>query len=75
MVALMSDGFILDTPEQIQMGRLITLKHALRLEIAGLRKSRGPSAYSIVKKELGFKGSREKVYDQLKEYIDKQTST
>jgi hypothetical protein len=55
----------------IQMIRLITLKHMLGLEMKGMKK-RGRSAYAIVKEELGFRGNRQKVYDQLKEYIDEQ---
>jgi hypothetical protein len=55
--------------EQIDRYRLQTLKSALRLELLGMAR-RGTSVYSIVKKEFGFKGNKQKVYDQLCEYID-----
>ena len=57
---------IIDTPEKIQAFRLLTLKSMLKLEIAGMTK-RGPSAYSIIKKEFGFKGNKQAV---LSQYID-----
>ena len=57
--------------EKIAGARLITLKHMLHLEMQGMKR-RGRSAYSIIKDELGFRGSRQKVYDQLEEYINEQ---
>ena len=47
-------GFIIDTPAALRLARLITLKHALRLEAFGMKR-RGPSAFSIIKKETGIK--------------------
>ena len=52
----------------IEFYRLITLRSALGLEIKGLKK-RGKSAYSIIKEELGFKGNKQKVYNQIDAYI------
>ena len=52
------------TGSQIEGARLLTLRQMLRLEMRGMSKSRGPTAYSILK-TLGFKGSREKVLAQL----------
>ena len=57
--------------EKIAGARLITLKHMLSLEMKGMKR-RGRSAYSIIKSELGFRGNRQKVYDQLEEYINEQ---
>ena len=54
------------TGNQIEGARLLTLRQMLRLEIAGMSKSRGPTAYSTLKM-MGFKGSREKVLAQLDE--------
>jgi len=53
----------------IDNARLIALKHMLHLELRGMKR-RGRSAYSIVREELGFRGNRQRVYDQLKEYIN-----
>ena len=57
--------------DNIQKVRIIALKHMLSLELKGMKR-RGRSAYSIVKEELGFRGNRQKVYNQLKEYIDEE---
>ena len=59
---------ILDKPEDIKLFRLASLRSALKLEILGMKR-RGPSVYSIVKKELGFKGSKKEVLKQLENYI------
>ena len=60
---------VIDEPSQIDRFRLLTLRSALKLEVLGLRR-RGPSVYSIVKKEFGFLGSRKSVLRQLNELID-----
>jgi hypothetical protein len=55
-------------PDGIPTFRLMTLQKAIELEAKGLRK-RGPSALTIVKREYGLKGSRQRVLDQLEEMI------
>ena len=66
----MSDGTIIITGEKnINMARLLTLKHALRLEILGLKNSRW-SIYALVKKEFGFKGNKKSVLTQLIAHIE-----
>jgi len=62
---------ILDTPKQIDTYRLLTLRQALKLEILGLKMSRGASAYSIIKKELGLKGNKQSVFNQLSTMLGK----
>jgi len=62
---------ILDTPNQIDTYRLLTLRQALKLELLGLKMSRGSSAYSIIKKELGLKGSKQSVFNQLSTMLGK----
>ena len=59
---------IADTPYKIDLYRLLSLRAALRLEVVGLR-GRGRSAYSIAKKELGVKGNKQKVLDQVNQMI------
>ena len=59
---------IADTPDKIEWTRLLYLRYGLRMEVVGL-KSRGRSAYSIAKEELGIKGSRQKVLDEVNEII------
>ena len=57
--------------DNIQKVRIIALKHMLSLELKGMKRH-GRSAYSIVKEELGFRGNRQRVYNQLKEYCDEE---
>lgn len=54
-------------PAQIEVARLLTLRQMLRLEMLGMTK-KGRSAYSILKSEFGFKGSREAVFAALTEW-------
>jgi hypothetical protein len=54
---------------QIILARLITLKHALKLEMKGLKR-RGQSAHSIVKWELGITGSKVKCLAALEQKIE-----
>ena len=54
---------------EIQKARILALRSALKLEIAGMKRSKAPSAYSMIKKEMGFKGNRQKVMTQINQYI------
>jgi len=54
----------LSTPEQIEAYRLATLRTGLRLEIKGLRMSRGRTSYALLK-DIGYKGSRERVLEMV----------
>lgn len=56
------------TGNQIDDARRLTLRAMLKLEIRGLSKSRGPSAYSTLKSVYGYKGTRESVLAQLDEW-------
>ena len=59
--------------DQIGLARLMTLKKMLKLEVRGMKRA-GRSAYSIIKSEYGFRGSKQKVLDQLEsmeiKYVD-----
>jgi len=59
---------IADTPYKIELYALLSLRAALRMEVAGL-KGRGKSAYAIAKQELGIKGNKQKVLDQVNQII------
>jgi hypothetical protein len=52
------------TGSQIEAARLLTLRQMLKLEMMGMSRSSGPTAYSTLKM-MGFKGTREKVMEQL----------
>jgi len=56
-------------PEQVDAFRLRALRGALKLEILGMKR-RGRSVYSIVKEEFGFKGSKQKVLEQMEAKIN-----
>jgi hypothetical protein len=61
---------ILNTPQQIDMYRQRVLLKGLKLELIGMKLSRGKSCYSIIKKEYGLKGNKQAVYDQFKAISD-----
>lgn len=77
-----TDAGTIFTGSHIRLYRLVTLKSALKLEIKGIRVRRNFSAYSTLKNELGLRGSRERVLEQVeailreatinKEYTDKE---
>jgi|TARA_R110000803_G_scaffold204260_1_gene270164 hypothetical protein len=60
---------MLITEENINRARLLTLRTALKLEVLGLKRG-GRSAYVILKDELGLKGSRESVLQQVERYLE-----
>lgn len=49
---------------------LLSLKGRLKLEILGMKVSKGKTAYSQVKTIFGFRGNKTRVYNQLCEYIE-----
>jgi len=56
---------VLSTPEQINSLRAHMLRIGLESELKGFRlTNKAPSCYTIIKRELGFKGSKIKVYAQ-----------
>jgi hypothetical protein len=72
-------GYYVVTPEgedgaiPMNFYRLATLKSALALELRGMKLSRARavgSAYVQIKRELGWKGSRQKIYDRLCQLIE-----
>ena len=67
----MSEIAMLHEQEQIAVYRLLTLRQMLKLEMLGMKR-RGRSAYSIIKQELGLKGSRETVFKTLSEILGKE---
>jgi hypothetical protein len=60
---------IADTPEKINAYMLLALRGALKMEVLGMKNSKGHSANQIVKKQFGFKGSKEKVLEQFTNYL------
>jgi hypothetical protein len=57
------------TGSQINQYRILVLLSALKLEMLGIKRSRGSTAYSILKKEFNLKGNQQSVYDQVSAMI------
>lgn len=55
----------------VRLYRMITLHSGLGLEIKGMRLSRkAPTCYSIIKREYGLKGNRQRVLDQFEILVE-----
>jgi len=52
------------TEQQITNAQILTLRAMLKLEMKGMKRSRAPSAYSMLK-SMGYKGTREAVLATL----------
>jgi hypothetical protein len=57
------------TGSQIDRHRIVVLLSALKLEMLGMKRSRGSTAYSILKKQFNLKGNKQSVYDQVSAMI------
>ena len=67
-----SVGGVVITGESILHYRFLTMIQGLKAEIGGMRlTSKGRTCYSMLKREYGFKGSREKVLAQAQEAMEK----
>ena len=60
---------IIDNPNHIQLYTMVVQKQALKLEIYGM-KTRGRSAYSLIKEQYKLKGNRQKVLEQFTKMIE-----
>jgi hypothetical protein len=60
----------IETKEDLEMYNLLRIKGALKLEVAGMKHSSGKSVYAYVKRQFGFKGSKESVLQQLIDHIN-----
>ena len=60
---------IIDNPNHIELYTMVVQKQALKLEIYGL-KTRGKSAYVLIKEIYKLKGSKQKVLEQFTKMIE-----
>jgi hypothetical protein len=67
-IEVTESGAMVITGGEIQVYRLLTLRHALQVETIGLRLTRGRSALAIVKAETGLKARTAK--DMIPKYED-----
>lgn len=58
------------TGDEISAYRAKVLLSALRLETKGLKISRGPSVYSIIKREYNLKGDKLSVLNQFESILN-----
>jgi DNA-binding CsgD family transcriptional regulator len=56
---------------QPEMFNMLAQKYALKLELVGLKHSRG-SVYAHIKRVYGLRGSRQSVYTQFCELVEKE---
>ena len=60
---------IIDNPNHIELYRMMVQKQALILEMNNM-KTRGRSAYSLIKEQYNLKGSKQKVLEQFTKMIE-----
>jgi hypothetical protein len=64
---------MLTNPAQIATFRYCAMLRGLGLEIKGMKMSRGMTMYALIKKELGLKGNKTDVYNELANMLGKPT--
>ena len=62
-------GFMCAGRDSVNLYRLLSIRKMCEMRLLGLR-SRGPSPFTVIKRELGFRGNNEKVLAQLNAYIE-----
>ena len=70
MIESNEHGTMVITGEHIPLYRLMVMASGLKLEIKGIRYSRGRTCYALAKSEFGFKGNKTKVLEQLEAHIE-----
>ena len=63
---------LLTEPHEINAYRLLALQKGLKLELKGLKVSRGISCYKIIKEEFNLKGNKQKVLDQYTKILEEK---
>jgi hypothetical protein len=59
--------------DKMHFVQMCTTRAALKLEIAGMQRSRGlPSAYILAKRNFGLTGNRQHVLEQLEVLIERE---
>ena len=61
----------IDTHQGIKMFHMLSQRSALKLELVGLKHSKG-SVYAHIKRTYGLRGSKQSVYTQFCELIEKE---
>lgn len=58
--------------DKLKLIAMLTRRSALKLEILGMKRSRSPSAYIIIKRAYGMTGNRTHVLEQLEILIKQE---
>lgn len=58
--------------DKMHFVQMCTTRAALKLEIAGMQRSRSPSAYVLAKRNFGLTGNRQHVLEQLEVLIERE---
>jgi len=58
--------------DKLKLIAMLTRRSALKLEILGMKRSRAPSAYMIIKRAYGMTGNRTHVLEQLEILIKQE---
>ncbi len=58
--------------DKLKLLAMVTRRAALKLELIGMKRSRSPSAYIIVKRAYGITGNRTHVLEQLEILINQE---
>lgn len=66
-----NDTLVADTPRDMKLYTLLSIKQTLKLECVGI-KVRGGSVYAHVKRTYGFTGNKHSVLAQFTDYIKSQ---
>lgn len=67
-------GIMINNRSDIEQFRLHVLFRGLKLELAGMKMSRGVSCYKTLK-SMGFTGTKQQVYNSLAEVLDRSTES
>ena len=63
-------SIIADTPEKIELYRMLVLRSLLKLEIKGIKLSKGRTAYATIKTEYNIGGNRMRVLEFISDMIN-----
>ena len=71
-IKVTKDGtpYAFDGPQAVDFFRMNTLLSGMRFELkTGMKLTRGPSCFTLVKKEYGLKGNKQKLIEQFEKLL------
>lgn len=61
--------------EAVNFFRMVTLLHGMQAELKGIRlTSKAPSCFTLVRREYGLKGNKEKLIEQFKRLVAEENT-